>query len=294
MNPRFGITAQYWEKIKNPDWPNFETLVDIDLNNLDKTYKENVINKHFISPSYHPSMNQIARHRLAILDNINASYSQAMQDIFILTFLNGKSNGTYLELGASVPIHFNNTYLLSKVGWTGVSIDNEEILIPGWKKDRPRSSFICQDAFSIDYKELFNQHNLPDQIDFLQIDVDHHNQHNLLNLLFSTGHRFSLIMYETDLYYKGRIEKEKAEEILIKHNYKRLVENIVIKDLSLGQHVPFEDWWIDSDYINTDIQEKFLTLNLEKVYPFELFCMTDSVDHLMKKVLLQDARVGYD
>ena len=286
MITRFGVNRVYWNSMKAPHWPSFDQLVNSEFDELDKSYKNDILKRHYHNPSYHPSMNQVARHRIDILDNIDNSYSQSMQDIFVLTLLNGKLNGTYLELGASEPINYNNTYLISTLGWNGISIDNQEFLIPLWKKDRPESSFICQDAFNIDYNVLFKKYNLPNQIDFLQVDVDHEDQSVLLDSLFLTGHRFSLIMYETDMFL-GPAEKNKAEKILVRNNYKKLIENIVCKDFSMDQMVPFEDWWIDADYIDADIQEKFLTVNLEKVYPFELFCMPGSVDHLMDNILSQ-------
>ena len=39
------------------------------------------------------------------------SYSQSAQDIFVLSVLDQKRDGTYLEIGSSVPVDNNNTYL---------------------------------------------------------------------------------------------------------------------------------------------------------------------------------------
>ena len=43
---------------------------------------------------------------------IDRNYSQAYQDMFVLTMLNGKRNGTYLEIGAMDAKFINNTFLL--------------------------------------------------------------------------------------------------------------------------------------------------------------------------------------
>jgi len=48
-------------------------------------------------------------------DKITKNYSQSWQDIFILTALNGKRNGMYLEIGAQDCAIKNNTYLLEKL-----------------------------------------------------------------------------------------------------------------------------------------------------------------------------------
>jgi len=45
-------------------------------------------------------------------ENINNNYSQAGQDLFVLMCLDGKENGTFLDLGCHHPSNINNTYLL--------------------------------------------------------------------------------------------------------------------------------------------------------------------------------------
>lgn len=39
---------------------------------------------------------------------------QALQDEFVLTVLNNKKNGYFLEIGSYDPIIINNTYILEK------------------------------------------------------------------------------------------------------------------------------------------------------------------------------------
>jgi len=48
------------------------------------------------------------------LENIEKSNGQALQDMFVLSVLKGKKNGTYLEIGAQEPIFQNNTAILEK------------------------------------------------------------------------------------------------------------------------------------------------------------------------------------
>ena len=45
-------------------------------------------------------------------ENLNENYSQAAQDLFVLSCLSGKTNGTFLDLGCSHPTNINNTFLL--------------------------------------------------------------------------------------------------------------------------------------------------------------------------------------
>lgn len=44
--------------------------------------------------------------------------------------LDGKTNGEYLEIGSADPYKGSNTYLLEKLGWTGLSLEiiEEEVV----------------------------------------------------------------------------------------------------------------------------------------------------------------------
>ena len=46
------------------------------------------------------------------VEKIKKNFSQAYQDLFVLTMLQGKRSGKYLEVGANHPVEFNNTFLL--------------------------------------------------------------------------------------------------------------------------------------------------------------------------------------
>lgn len=49
------------------------------------------------------------------------SYSQIHQDHWVLSRLNGKQNGYFVDFGASDGINFSNSYLLEKAfGWNGI------------------------------------------------------------------------------------------------------------------------------------------------------------------------------
>ena len=42
-------------------------------------------------------------------ENIENNYSQSMQDMFVLSMLDGKKNGVYVEIGADKPRVINNS-----------------------------------------------------------------------------------------------------------------------------------------------------------------------------------------
>ena len=55
--------------------------------------------------------------------NVTNNYSQCYQDLFVLTALDGKKDGNYIEIGAGRPYYGNNTALLKQWGYKGVSLD---------------------------------------------------------------------------------------------------------------------------------------------------------------------------
>lgn len=56
------------------------------------------------------------------------SHSQAGQDLFVIAMLQGKRNGTFLEIGANHLQGFSNTFLLEKqFGFSGTSIDIQDV-----------------------------------------------------------------------------------------------------------------------------------------------------------------------
>ena len=123
-----------------------------------------VSRQEFISSQLKKSFNGVER--------VNENYSQALQDIFVLTMLNGKENGIYVEIGGAHPININNTYLLESVfNWSGVSFEINTDLANFYNSER-LNKCICTDATQVNYSEVFEENNLPNQIDYLQVDID--------------------------------------------------------------------------------------------------------------------------
>ena len=100
-------------------------------------------------------------------------HGQALQDKFVLNVLKGKKNGTFLELGANHPIDINNTYTLEKdFGWRGIMIEFDEKYLNQYKEHRKGSVHLIADATKVDYKKLLEDNDMPNSIDYLQIDLD--------------------------------------------------------------------------------------------------------------------------
>ena len=191
-------------------------------------------------------------------ENIENNYSQSMQDMFVLSILDGKKNGVYVEIGADKPRVINNSYLLeSQYNWTGVSFEIENDKVDYFNSIR-KNECICADATKFDYKNLFDERKYPKQIDYLQLDCDPPQiTLECLKKLPLEDYRFSVITFETDLYAGGREVQKEQWEILSSLGYQRVVKNIK------NEGNPYEDWWVDSLAIDESIWKQFANENVD-------------------------------
>jgi hypothetical protein len=193
------------------------------------------------------------------------SYSQCGQDIFVYNIMQKKA-GTYLDIGCSHPFLINNTYLLEKNGWSGISIDIKDYS-ELWKlRD---SKFIIADALNIDYKSLLdNEFKSQDKIiDYLSLDLEIIGQRfNALEKVLNSGYKFKIITIEHDSYNGDsyvNFEKIPQRELLIKNNYLLLCGDISHK---YSPNEYYEDWWINIEFFNEKDYKKWINNNI---------CVTD-------------------
>ncbi len=60
-------------------------------------------------------------HAFQLISHLTSSRSQLRQDLFVLSQLNFKRNGYFVEFGATNGVDLSNTYLLeTQFGWTGI------------------------------------------------------------------------------------------------------------------------------------------------------------------------------
>mgnify|MGYP003125305229 CR=1 FL=1 len=187
-------------------------------------------------------------------DKIKNNYSQAMQDMFVLTMLDGKENGIYVEVGADQPKIISNTYLLeTKFNWSGVSFELDDEKVTYFNYNR-KNKCICGDATTYDYKSLFEERNYPKQIDYLQLDIDPaEGTLAALKALPLDDYRFSVITYETDLYSAGADVQDEEIAILKDAGYQLVIKNVK------NEGNPFEDWWVDPNVIPEDKWKPYKT-----------------------------------
>lgn len=186
------------------------------------------------------------------LDQVSRNYSQAFQDIFVLSALGGKREGFFLEIGASDPVFISNTYLLeSKFNWRGISIEINPSSARRFARKRT-STLVEADALQIDYLDLLRSAGAPERVDYLQVDIDPSAQSlQCLKLIPFNNFRFSVITFETDFYdpnvsYEEKVAiRDGSRELLRSHGYALLGAGIG----STGPADVFEDWWVDPQVV---------------------------------------------
>ena len=193
------------------------------------------------------------------LELIKNNYAQTYQDMFVLTLLNGKKNGTYLELGSNDPFYNNNTALLETVfDWKGISIDIDESTVNNFKNLR-NNLVICENALNINYEYLLKENKFPQLIDYLSLDCDPPEvSFQVLQNILNSNYKFKIITFEHDYYYNNEI-RDKSREYLISQGYE-----LLINDVAFNNTNSFEDWWVLRNYINSDAF-KFLNSNINFV-----------------------------
>ncbi|MDJ0698084.1 FkbM family methyltransferase [Mastigocoleus sp. MO_188.B34] len=194
-----------------------------------------------------------------IFDSHNIySYSQTGEDRIITSYL-WKNEGFYIDVGCNHPIHYSNTFILYRRGWTGINIDANDKLISKYERLRKRDTNICavvsdqekevvftefDDSFvssintehvenwkkhrqvrnqhvvkSISLNTILEKYNAPKVIDLLSIDVEGHD-FEVLSSLDLNIYRPRLIVVEIYQFDINNPSASKVYEHLTKHNYK--------------------------------------------------------------------------
>lgn len=192
------------------------------------------------------------------IENLEKSNGQALQDMFVLSILNGKKNGTYLEIGAQEPFFQNNTAILeTDYDWKGVSIEIREDLCKMFAEQR-KNTILCKDATTIDYEKLLKEHYETTEIDYLQLDCEPSKTtfEILLDIPFDK-YKFAVITYEHD-HYVDMTETYRTKS----RNYLKLMGyELVVANVSQNENTPFEDWWVHPDLIDKETIEKFKNIS---------------------------------
>lgn len=180
------------------------------------------------------------------------------QEEFIISVLDKKKEGHYVELGAFHSSDGSNTYLLEKeYNWNGISFEIKD----EWRKEfeSNRSNPCMGNALDFNYMSYFEENDFPKQIDFLQVDIDggynwdgrpNGNHYTSLHGLLAVplnSYRFTVITFEHDanMYWRNIAMRDAQREILDSLGY-----SLVVRTES-------EDWWVDPNIISLPEYRKY-------------------------------------
>jgi hypothetical protein len=175
-----------------------------------------------------------------------ATYNgQAGQDYFALMVAKHKRGGTFVELGSNDPILINNTYLLERdYGWRGLMVEYDAAFVDAYDEHRPASTYMIADATNIDYAKAFRDAGLPQDIDYLQIDLEVSNRSTLTTLerldeqVLNT-YRFATVTFEHDIYAGDYFNTRIASRAIFdRRGYVRVFSDI------MNEGNAYEDWYV--------------------------------------------------
>ena len=177
------------------------------------------------------------------LEKVKRNYARHYQDLFVLSILNGKTNGRFIELGSGDPYNFNNTALLEdEFGWTGISIDNDERLASEFTRKR-KSTMILSDAGQIDYNALFKSNCVENYVDFLRFNSERSSLKALQKMPFNK-YEFGIIQFQHNACWWGEEFRLESRKILEKVGY-----ILVGNDVATSETTHYEDWWVHPEII---------------------------------------------
>jgi thiol-disulfide isomerase/thioredoxin len=192
------------------------------------------------------------------LESIERNYSESYQDMFVLSMLNGKKRGKYLEIGSANPFYGNNTALLeTEFGWDGVSLDIDEKFVEIFSKER-KNLCLLKDATRINYENFLQGFGFYNEIDYLQLDCDPPDvTYKILLSIPFEQFKFAVITYEHDYYCDQTKQfQEKSKKYLESYGYVRVVNNI-----SPDEWRSYEDWWVHPDLVDKEILNKMTCIS---------------------------------
>ena len=195
------------------------------------------------------------------LSDAQPQWTQGYEELIIRDFFGDKKEGVFVDVGCYLPRELSTTYYLEdRLQWTGIGIDAQREFAPGWKKDRPKSTFVAtaiadkdgetltlfiagttaslekwaMEIFTKDLKEvqvktitlntLLDMHVI-DKVDFLSIDIDG-GEIGALN-------GFDIQHYKPDLFAVEAVMPELVKEYFAANGYELIEKYLKVDKINL-------------------------------------------------------------
>jgi hypothetical protein len=175
-------------------------------------------------------------------DSIERNFSQAGQDLFVLSMLEGKRDGVFLDLGCNQPILINNTYLLeSGFGWNGLSVDIDERYFKLFVFRHTKT--LAADCTTLDWDMVIENLGTT-KVDYLSLDLEPPEVTlECLNSIPFDQIEFSVITFEHDAYRSGDSVRRPSRELLKRQGYEMICADVKLAGLE------FEDWYYNPRHV---------------------------------------------
>jgi hypothetical protein len=192
-------------------------------------------------------------------------YSDAKQDEFAANILNFKKDGYSVDIGSCHSIISNNTFTFQELDWTSISVEINSQYNNSYYT-RKKGTHYNEDALQINYKEIFEENEFPNIIDYLSLDVDTLSL-SVLKILPFSDYKFRVITIEHDAYLYGDKYRSKQREILNELGYHLICSNVLVPNPQHsgynGEDCPFEDWWIHPSEFEKNLIEKIQSSDIQ-------------------------------
>ena len=259
-----AVSAWWWGRLPFCK-EGFDTLLNDRWDDLTE-YQQGICKKYEAKFKFHPAwhdpiwytpkMYEKLKHKFPGAEKIKMNYSQIYQDIFVLTMLDGKKDGYFVEIGSGNPFYGNNTAILETYyGWKGVAIDKDEKLSKKYRDERPKIEQYLEDVLTFDWTILRDKNIKDNVIDYLQFDIDPpvNTYQSLLDFPLDEFPA-RVITYEHDYYAdEHKRYRSASREYLRSKGY-----FLVAGNMSPDGKCPFEDWWVHPDLVDPLIIEKMI------------------------------------
>lgn len=189
------------------------------------------------------------------------------QDNYVVDLLNKKTNGFYIEIGASHPKHGSNTFLFEKtLNWTGILIEYNPTYFQLLDQERPQSK-ICKCKIVSDKSNISNQKTIceifkeyenyiPTFIDYVSLDIDDPElQFKILEQFNHEKYKIGILVVEHDIH--SDIDTLNKGKEPIRNKYRNLIDDLLkTKDYIYDGNIYVNDAYIHKSIYDTIIKNK--------------------------------------